>query len=278
MTTPEAGPLWKQVLGDAEPRRRGRQAIILISIVIVLGEALLVLGKLMGGDVREFFLQVIIAWSVALLLYFVWIGQSWARWILAPVFCIHGCWDIVWGIIGGEGLQVVLGIGELIVFTYLAIAPSVYTFARHQRENIQRWEVFAISGVFLLVLLSLSSGILAFFMYQNMLKAEGTEFARMAFHRVFENRDPNYLAEHSSRGRKFSSPQDLIDQINSDLGEIEDVGPLGTSFRTRFVPYRLEIYGTARVRVVFQAAPLWVTISISRKDADWEIDHISWNY
>jgi hypothetical protein len=278
VTTPNPTPLWKEVLGDAEPRRRGREAIIVVTIVLLIGEAATVLAALMSGNLRDFFLQVVIAWSVALLLYFVWIGQSWARWILAPVFCIDGCWDIVWGIIGSEGLRVVLGIGELIVFTYLAISPSVYIFARHQRERIQRWEVLAISGVFLMVLLSLGSGILAFFIYQNTLKTEGTEFARMAFHRVFENRDPNYLAEHSSGGRKFSSPQNLIDQINSDLGEIQSVGPLGTSFRTTFVPYHLELQGTARARVVFQAAPVWVTISISRKDADWEIDHISWNY
>ncbi|HEX4630529.1 MAG TPA: hypothetical protein VH188_06145 [Chthoniobacterales bacterium] len=278
MTTPDSAPLWKEVLGDAEPRRRGREAIIVVSIVILLGEALSVIAKLMSGNPRDFFLQIVIAWSVALLLYFVWIGQSWARWILAPVFFIDGCWDIVWGIIGSNGLWVVIGIGELIIFTYLAISPSVYVFARHQRERIRRWEVLAISGIFLLVLLSLSSGILAFFIYQHRLQAEGTEFARMTFHRVFENRDPNYLADHSSRRRKFSSPQDLIDQINSELGEIQKVGPLGTSFRTKFVLDHLEIQGTARLRVVFQEAPVWVTISISRKDEDWEIDHISWNY
>jgi hypothetical protein len=274
---PDPTPLWKEVLGDAEPRRRGREAIIVVSIVILLGEALSVIAKLMSGNPGDFFLQIVIAWSVALLLYFVWIGQSWARWILAPLFCIDGCWDIVWGIIGGNGLWVVVGIGELIIFTYLAISPSVYVFARHQRECIQRWEVLAISGVFLLVLLSLGSGILAFFIYQNTLKTEGTEFARMAFHRVFENRDPNYLEEHSSPGRRFSSPQNFINRL-SDLGEIQSVGPLGTSFQSKFVPYHLEIRGTARVRVVFQAAPLWVTISISRKETDWEIDHFSWNY
>jgi hypothetical protein len=278
VATPDSTPLWKEVLGDEEPRRRGREAIIVVSILILLAEALSVLGQLMSGNPRDFFIQILIAWSVALLLYFVWIGQSWARWILAPVFCIDGCWDIVWGIIGGDGLRVVFGIGELIIFTYLAISPSVYVFARHQRERIQGWEVLAISGVFVVVLLSLGSGILAFFIYQNTLKTEGTEFARMAFHRVFENRDPNYLAEHSSPGRRFSSPQDLIDRINSDLGEIENVGPLATSFRTKFVLNHLEIRGTARQRVIFQAAPVWVSIDISRRDADWEIDHIRWDY
>jgi len=278
VTTPETTPLWKEVLGDAEPRRRGREAVILVSSVILLGEALMIIGKLMSGDLRDFFLQVVIAWSVGLLLYFVWIGQSWARWILAPVFCIDGSWDIVWGIIGSDGLRVLLGIGELIVFTYLAISPSVYAFARHQRERIQRWEVLAISGVFLLVLLSVGSGIFAFFMYQDRLKAEGSAFARMAFHRVFENRDPYYLAEHSSPRRRYSSPQNFINRVNSELGEIQNVGPLGISFRTKFVPYRLEVRGTAKVRVVFQAAPMWVTIDISRKEADWEIDHISWDY
>jgi hypothetical protein len=274
----DASPLWKEVLGDAEPQRRGREAVIVVTIVIFLGEAGRVLAALMSGNPRDFFVQILTAWVVALLLYFVWIGQSWARWILAPVFGINGCWDFVWGIVNGDGLRIVIGIGELIVFTYLAISPSVYAFARHQRERIQRWEVLAISAVFLLVFLSLGSGILAFSAFQNRLKAEGSEFAAMAFHRVFENRDPTYLAEHSSAGRRYSSPQNFINRINSELGEIKNVGPLGTSFRIKFVPNHFVVHGTARVRVVFESAPMWVSIDVSRQEADWEIDHISWDY
>jgi hypothetical protein len=276
--TPEAGPLWREVLGDAEPRRRGREAIIVVSILILLGEAVKVVGVMMGGDIPAFFLQVVIAWLVTLLLYFVWIGQNWARWLLAPVFCINGGWDFIWGLIGSDGLRIVVGIGELIVFCYLAISPSVYVFAREQRERINRWEVLAISGTFLLVLGSIGSAILAFYIYQNRLKAEANEFAGLSFHRVFENRDADYLAEHSSKTRKYSSPQAFINRINAELGEVKSVGPVGTSFRMKFVYDHFELRGTARARVIFDSGPLWVSIQISGREPDWEIEHISWNY
>lgn len=277
--SPEAGPLWREVLGDAEPLRRGRHAVIVVSILILLGEAVIVVAALMSGDPHEFFIQLLIGWVVALLLYFVWIGQTWARWLLAPIFLIDGCWNFIWGIIGSDGLRIVLGIGELIVFVYLAISPSVYVFARAQRERINRWEVLAISGVFLLILVSFGSGVLAFYNYQNTLKAEAMEFASLTFHRVFENRDPEYLAEHSSKTRRrFISAQGFVNRINTELGEVKDVGPVGTSFRIKFVPYHLELHGTAKARVVFETAPMWVSIQISGKEPDWEIDHISWDY
>ncbi|HEX8078243.1 MAG TPA: hypothetical protein VF511_10555, partial [Chthoniobacterales bacterium] len=72
MTTPDATPLWKEVLGDAEPRRRGREAVIIVTILILLGEAVKVVAALASGDLQSFFVKLIIAWLVALLLYFVW--------------------------------------------------------------------------------------------------------------------------------------------------------------------------------------------------------------
>jgi hypothetical protein len=63
--TPEARPLWREVLGDAEPHRRGREAIIVVSVLILLGEAVKVVATMMGGDVPVFFLRVVIAWLVS---------------------------------------------------------------------------------------------------------------------------------------------------------------------------------------------------------------------
>jgi hypothetical protein len=278
VTSPEIQPLWKEVLGDAEPQRQGRQAVIVVTILILFGEAVKIFGALMSGKLRNFFVQVIVAWVVALLLYFVWIGQSWARWLLAPVYGIGGCWDFIWGIIAGDGLRIVLGVGELIVFCYLVVSPSVWVFARHQREHIRRWEVLAISGAFLLVFVSVASAALAFFNYERTLKADATEFAAMAFHRVFENRDAAYLAEHSSRERKNSSPESFINWIGAQLGDVRSVGPLGTSFQVKFVPYHFELRGKVRSRVVFESGPVWITIQISGREPDWEIDHVSWDY
>lgn len=278
MTPREPEPLWREAIPDREPWRRGREAIIVISVVVLVGQGLLIALALMSGHIETFFVRLVSGWLAALLLYFVWIGQNWARWIMAPLFIVYGCWGVVWGIIGSDGLMIVTAIASLIIFSYLAIAPAVYAFARHQREQVSRWEVFAITGIFFLLLLSVGSVIYAFSSYQNTLKADATEFAGMVFHRVFVNRDPEYLAAHSSSARKYSSPQAFINRIDSELGRVQIVGPVAANFRTKFVPYRLELRGTAKARVIFDSTPVWVSIEISGTQSDWKIEHIRWDY
>jgi hypothetical protein len=274
----EPEPLWREAIPDREPWRRGREAIIVISVVVLLGQGLLIALALMSGHIETFFVRLISGWLVALLLYFVWIGQNWARWIMAPLFISYGSWGVVWGIIGSDGLMMITAIASLVIFSYLAIAPAVYAFARHQREQVSGFEVIAISAVFFLLLLSVGSAMFAFANYQNSLKADALEFAGLAFHRVFVNRDPEYLAAHSSSSRKRSSPRHFINQIESELGQVQSVGPLGGNFRTKFVPYRLLLRGTAKARVIFDSSPVWVSIEISGTQSDWKIEHISWDY
>jgi hypothetical protein len=278
MSSSKVEPLWRAAIPDREPWRRGREAIIVISVVVFLGQAALIALALMSGHIESFFARLVSGWLAALLLYFVWIGQNWARWVMAPPFIAYGCWGFVWGIIGGDGLMIVTAIASLIIFSYLAIAPAVYAFARHQRERVTRWEVLIISGVFFLLFLSVGSAIYAFFSYQNTLEADANEFAGRAFHRVFVNRDPEFLAAHSSTTRKFSSPDAFINRIESQLGRVQNVGPVGANFRSRFVPYRLELRGTAKARVSFESSPAWVSIEISGTQSDWKIEHISWDY
>jgi hypothetical protein len=274
----EVDPLWRQAIPDREPWRRGREAIIIISAVILAGEGVLIVAALLSGDIHAFFAKLITGWLASLMLYFVWIGQNWARWLMAPLFGANGCWDFVWGIVRSDGLTIITGIASLIVFSYLAISPAVYAFARHQRERGSLWQVLAITGIFFLVLLSLGGGVFGFYNYQNAVKADAMEFARLTFHRVFENRDPEYLAAHSSATRKYSSPQEFINRIDSELGDVQNIGPVGTAFKTKFIPWHLELQGTAKTRVIFREAAMWVSIDISGRESEWMIDHIRWEY
>ena len=136
---------------------------------------------LLTRELEVFYLRLVTGWFAGLLLYFVWIGQNWARWLMAPLFGAYGCWDFVWGLINQDGLMLVTGIASLIVFSYLAISPAVYAFGRYQRERMSLWEVFAITGIFFLILFSLGSGIFGLRNHQNALKADATEFARWRF-------------------------------------------------------------------------------------------------
>jgi len=270
--------LWRQAIPDREPWRRGRFAIIVIASIVLLGEGLLAVMTVMSGHLEEFPARLLTGFLAALLFYFVWIGQNWVRWLIAPLFLVAGCWDFVWGIVRGDGPMLIAGIASLIVFSYLAISPAVYAFAKHQRERVRLREVMAITGVSFLILLSLGSGVFAFSSYQSAVRADALEFVGLTFHRVFENRDPEFLATHSSATQKHSSPQAFINRIDAELGEVQSVGPVRATFQTKFVPYHLEFRGWATARVVCESAAMWVTIEISGKESAWQIEHVSWEY
>jgi hypothetical protein len=146
MKPSEIEPLWRQAIPDREPWRRGRVAIIVIASIILLGEGLLAVMAMTSDHFEDFPARLLTGFLAALLFYFVWIGQNWARWLIAPLFLVTGCWDFVWGIVRGEGPMLIAGIASLIVFSYLALSPAVYAFAKHQRARVRFPEILSSPG------------------------------------------------------------------------------------------------------------------------------------
>ncbi len=101
MNTAEPQPLWREAIPDPEPWRRGRTAVVLIGVLIIVGEIAMIISAMMESEIETMLVRIITTWGALLVLYLIWIGQNWARWIIAPIFAAHGCWDVVWGIIGG---------------------------------------------------------------------------------------------------------------------------------------------------------------------------------
>lgn len=45
-----------------------------------------------------------------------------------------------------------------------------------------------------------------------------------------------------------------------------------------FVGWAIVALGGREARVIFDSAPVWVSIEISGTQSDWKIEHISWDY
>ena len=88
MAKEEPESLWS--FGDPEPWRRGRFAIALISALVLLGHAGAAILALLAGEIEQFLVIAIVGCAATFLLFLVWIGQNWARWILAPFFLVFG--------------------------------------------------------------------------------------------------------------------------------------------------------------------------------------------
>ncbi|MGH8095612.1 MAG: hypothetical protein ACREIF_19450 [Chthoniobacterales bacterium] len=278
MTPREPGPLWLESIPDREPWRRGRGAICFITFFILLGEAVFLGGSILRRKLQTFLLAVVLGMAACFFLYFIWIGRNWPRWIIAPLFACFGFSSVVWGMSEGDGALFVLGIGGLIFFCYLVLAPSVYAFARHQRERIKLGESLVVGLVLLLVLISFGSGLFAFYSYVIGLEREATGFAATAFDQVFIYHDEEFLQSNLKDEKRAMTPHRFIDRLQNELGEPRSVGKLEQSFTTRLVAHHLWVDGKFRVPVIYDSYnSVWINIEVSRIGEGWQIDHIGWS-
>ena len=271
----EPESLWNY--GEPEPWRRGRIAILLIFVAILLMDSVRLALSATTGDPLQILKLALTTCFGCLMLYLIWIGQNWARWLLAPFYAVTGAINTVWGIISGRGDWFVYGLGLLAIFCYLAFAPSVYAFARHQRERTGWVEALAIGAGFMLVLASIASVMFGFHVYKRSVERAAVEFAQLTFRRVFINQDAQFLREHASTKRRPMSPEEFVAIIDEQLGQFQSAGPTSTSaFDARLRDWRLAVSGGVKGEAEFLAGAFIVDIRVSGSEGNWAIEQISW--
>jgi hypothetical protein len=279
MRPTEPEPLWLQSIPDREPWRRGRDAICFITLFILLGQAVLLAWSIMQGNVPTFFLCVAVDALACFFLYFIWIGRNWPRWIIAPLFACSGFASVIWGITEGNGPVFLTGIGGLVFFSYLAFVPSVYAFARHQRERITLAESLVVALVFLLLLSSVGSGLFGFYYYNSDLEREATGFAAKTFNQVFIYHDEEFLRRNLSDEERVGTPSDFIHRAREEFAEPGRIAGLQSAFSTHLLGWHLMISARFLLKVTWDSGgPVWINIEVSRIGRGWQIDHIGWNY
>ncbi len=272
-------PLWLESIPDREPWRRGRDAVVFISLLLLLGQAALITWSIFLGNLGIFVCAVVAGLVALLLLYFIWIGHNWPRWLIAPFYACAGFADAIWGIIYGDGFLFLVGLFGLTIFAYLALAPSVYAFARHQRECIQRSESLIVGGIFLLVIASIGSGLYGFYVYDTDLQRAATDFAGTAFNKVFLYHDEEFLQANLKDEERAMTFHQFVEKISDSLGPVKWVGKFRGVFTTKWAQRRLTIGGVFQVPIlVHEAEPIWVNLQVSQIGDGWQIDHIGWEF
>ena len=228
---------------------------------------------------RTFLLAAGLGGLGCIFLFFIWVGRNWPRWIIVPFFALAGFANLIWGIRDGDGPLFIAGFGGLIFFAYLALAPSVYAFARHQRERIRLGESLIVAAVFVLLLGSLGSGLYAFYSYVVGVESEAFGFAATTFNQVFVYHDEEFLQSNLKDGERAITPHHFIERLGDELGEPLSVGEVERKFTTRLIARHLWVEGKFQVPVIYGShGPVWVNIQVSRIGDGWQIDHIGWNF
>lgn len=90
MQTDQPEPLWREVVGDTEPWKRGRIALLLLAVVTAAQQFLTAAAMIAAGSI-EVLLPATVLWVLQWLqFYLIWIGIQWIRYVAGTFMAITG--------------------------------------------------------------------------------------------------------------------------------------------------------------------------------------------
>jgi hypothetical protein len=277
-------PLWQSVVGDKEPWRRGRLFLVGFAVLSALSDLFVCAVFILGG-----FVEVLLAFVIAravfwLQFYFIWIGVHWVRWLQGGLSMICGFAFFVWSIPEQSGALMTWGIFSIATGAYLGFAPSVHFFAVRQKEKRNWVESVAIAFVFVLMLLSLASGVLGLLRYKTRLREEALEFANTAFQRVFSDHDTYFLLDHATT-RLLMPPYGrakltkFLQDVTLRAGDVHAIRPANGFVILRYsFPAALLAEGEMKSEGAGLHGRVLLRMRIGGAAGDWKIDTITWIY
>jgi hypothetical protein len=221
---PETRSLWEQLDSEVEPWRRGRVALVTIGVFYARLQIAVLAGNILFGNFEGLLATTASCSVFWLLFYLIWIGINWVRW-LAGAWCgLNGFIHLIWALTDSNGLFAAIGSINLIIGTYLCLSPSVYFFAKRQREK-RSWLVSGIVvGTFVLVSVTFSLGTLGLFAYKAHAQSAAIEFAQDAAEHVYGDNDREWLLRHLTSQAKASDDQRSVINVFDDA--VQFMGPV----------------------------------------------------
>jgi hypothetical protein len=285
VSAPEAVPLWREVVvGDTEPWRRGRLFLVVYAIISLANHAFVLADFVLRGLLDPLVFNAAVSAIFWLQFYFIWIGVSWVRWIQAAFGGLISFALIIWGLRDGMMFWVGLGVFNFALSAYLGLAPSVYFFAKHQRER-RRWiEVIAVGFVFLLLLASLGAGMLGIAGYRASRMAAALEFGNRAFEHIFAEHDTQFLLERTTdrlmkEGGGVGGLTKFLQVTTMRAGDVHDIKPsIGTLRCWYKFPFGLGTYGEVISEGIGDRGRVRLWMRIGEGDQGWQIDAVWWTY
>jgi len=280
--TSEPRSLWELYDSPVEPWRRGRSVLILIGLAHFVLQSLVLLSALLVGDTDHFFIFAVAIVFFWLQFYFVWIGVHWVRWI-------WGAWDIatgfcllIWAWRDENGWEALFGSLAFLAGFYLCLSPSVYFFAKRQKERVRWRESLLIAGISCLVLLSIAAMALGMFAFRQETEKEAAAFAQQADDRIYIDRDLNWLAAHVTRESLQRNGLERLRyffEVNEGLGSVRQLSPVHVVVKIRLqLPFDLRCDARVDGKAETDNGPVALHAIMLDNGKTWEFDRIWWTY
>jgi hypothetical protein len=275
--------LWEQYDSEVEPWRRGRSILATIGLGFLAFQALVVAREIALGNIERllaFGVGCVLFW---LQFYLIWIGIHWIRWLAGAWAGIIGfCW-LIWGFGGSSVLMVAFGAVNLLLASYFCLSSSVYFFAKHQRETVRLIEAIAIAAVCLLLLCSISAGLLGLWALRNEQLREAIEFAETAGQEVYIRGDHGWALSHVTQrslqrdGRVRMGY--FFQQTSQGLRSVREISDSRGWIRMRVhFPSQFEWDAYVISRAESANGPAELHFVLWKSEENWEIDHMWWTY
>ncbi|HZE57105.1 MAG TPA: hypothetical protein VE031_04570 [Chthoniobacterales bacterium] len=283
MTAPDNSVLWREVLAEEEPWRRGRLFLILIACVTFLFQALVLGYGIITGLIEFVLVHALASVIFWLQFYLIWIGIHWLRWLNGGWNALCGFALLIWALRDRAPVPAVLGAYLLMIGCYMGFAPSVYFFAKRQKEKVRWMESLAIAGVFLLLLGAVYAGVLGLAGYKAGLERQAREFANTAFRRLFAQHDTYYLLDHVT-DQVLSEPHGrdrltrFLQGTTMQAGDVRDIEPAVGSVRFWYsFPFDLasEAQMTTHARAE-RGSNIGMQLVLIEAHGDWKIQYVRW--
>jgi hypothetical protein len=223
----ETRSLWEVYDSETEPWKKGRTILVLIGLFYFLTQALLFAATTLSGNIEwalVFAVNAVVFWF---LFYLIWIGVHWIRWICGAWNTVLGFCFIIWGWRDNNPFDAGLGAICFFIGIVFCLSPSVYVFARRQRESVRWKEALLVGAVCLLVVLSLGTALLGLGLVHLEREREARLFADEASRRVYLDRDMNWALAHVSEGLLEHHGKEQLRYFLADnrrrLGKIEQI-------------------------------------------------------
>jgi hypothetical protein len=280
----ETQPLWRELVGDTEPWRKGRIIVAVIIALDLVGRTLLIADWVIVGNIDQIFVQSIAGVIALLLFYFIWIGIHWVRFVTAAWLGLVALFYLLWGFNDDLAGEMFAGGVNLVCAAYLALSAPVFFFAKHQRESPWWRETLVFVGTCVLLTASLASAIVALAGYRNEQLIEARNFADSAFGAIFADHDTYFFLGHvtehclQTNGGRLQVTRFLQD-ATLRAGDAHDFEPArGKIVLSYNFPTRLDCTGMMETKAVGMKGPIDLHMKVVEQGQGWQIENIWWRF
>jgi hypothetical protein len=275
--------LWEQYHSEVEPWRRGRAILVTIGCGYFISQALIAAAEIASGNIEQLLVSSIGFIVFWLQFYFIWIGVHWIRWLVgAWAGAIGFCW-VIWGLGSSNVGMISLGAINLLIAAYFCLSPSVYFFAKRQRETVRWKEAAAIGIVCVLLLCSIVVALAGLWAFRNEQLGDAIECAETAAEQIYVNADRNWAFSHVTQqslqhdGR--ARLEYFFQSANQSLRSVQQISNSRGWIRPRFYfPSQFDWDAYVICHAESQDGPAELHFVLSKAGKNWRIDHMWWSY